>query len=240
MTTPIGYLYADIPAYRRACTRPPTPMTRICGTDTESNAHRTGTVYLLRDNDMRAHRFRYVQFFQLLLVPRHSSAFRRRHRRHVPQRRRAPHRRRRGGGRGRARSVRRRRLAAAANQRTDRPVRCAEHGERRFASAAVLRAAFGVPHVHRAVFVTGVQLHLWFGGGPMPATAHGADTAARHPAVGADPRLPVRHGHHLDGVVPRLHSRRGGGVDLRDLHQPGMEHDLLLLPFAAQRTAGVG
>lgn len=77
-------------------------------------------------------------------------------------------------------------------------------------------------------------------GGPMPATAHGADTAARHPAVGADPRLPVRHGHHLDGVVPRLHSRRGGGVDLRDLHQPGVEHDLLLLPFAAQRTAGVG
>ena len=33
---------------------------------------------------------------------------------------------------------------------------------------------------------------------------------------------------------------RGGGVDLRDLHQPGVEHDLLLLPFAAQRTAGVG
>lgn len=41
-------------------------------------------------------------------------------------------------------------------------------------------------------------------------------------------------------LFPRLHSRRGGGVDLRNLHQPGMEHDLLLLPFAAQRTAGVG
>ena len=39
------------------------------------------------------------------------------------------------------------------------------------------------------------------------------------------------------GLFPGQHARRGAGGDLRDLHQPGLEHGLLLLSVAAHRAA---
>ena len=64
--------------------------------------------------------------------------------------------------------------------------------------------------------------------------------AARHPAVGADPGLPLLHRDLLPQPFPRQHYGRGARGDLRDLHQPGLEHGLFLLPVAAHRSARPG
>ena len=60
-----------------------------------------------------------------------------------------------------------------------------------------------------------------------------AGAAARHPAIGADPRLHLgdRRVLHVAGARPRA----GCGIrgDLRDFHQPGLEHGFQLLSVAA-------
>ena len=59
---------------------------------------------------------------------------------------------------------------------------------------------------------------------------------ARHPAIGADPRLPLLHRHLLHEPLPRPRAGRGARLDLRDLHQPGLEHGVLHVPVAAHRA----
>ena len=59
----------------------------------------------------------------------------------------------------------------------------------------------------------------------------------RHPAVGADPRLHLDHRRVLPVAVPGQRAGRRIRGDLRDLHQPGLEHGVQLLPVAAHRAA---
>ena len=66
----------------------------------------------------------------------------------------------------------------------------------------------------------------------------GADPAARHPAVGADPRLSHFHRRVLPEPVSRQRVRRRTRLRIRDLHQPGLEHDLQHVPVNAQRAEG--
>ena len=73
-----------------------------------------------------------------------------------------------------------------------------------------------------------------------PARRNGADPAARHPAVGADPRLSDLHGRVLHEPVSRPGVRRRTRLRVRDLHQPGLEHDLQHVPVDPQRTEGPG
>ena len=77
-----------------------------------------------------------------------------------------------------------------------------------------------------------VHLHLCPAGGQKPAGRADHDPGARHPAVGADPGLPVVHRRVLHEPVPRPGAGAGAGGDLRHLHQPGLEHGVQLLPVA--------
>ena len=58
------------------------------------------------------------------------------------------------------------------------------------------------------------------------------DPDARHPAIGADPRLPDLHRRLLHESVSRPRAGAGARGDFRDLHQPGLEHGVQLLPVA--------
>ena len=65
--------------------------------------------------------------------------------------------------------------------------------------------------------------------------------AARYPAIGADPRLHLGHGGVLHGAGARARAGRRIRRDLRDFHQPGLEHGVQLLSVAAHgadRAAG--
>ena len=71
-----------------------------------------------------------------------------------------------------------------------------------------------------------------------PARRHLAGAAAGHPAIGADPGLPVGDGGLVPVAVAGAGLRRRTGLRLRHLHQPGLEHGLQLLPVAAHRARG--
>ena len=66
-----------------------------------------------------------------------------------------------------------------------------------------------------------------------------SDPAARCSAVGADPRLSVVYRHLFPRPVSRLDAGRRMRGDLRDLHQPGLEHGLLLLSVAAHACRAI-
>ena len=59
-----------------------------------------------------------------------------------------------------------------------------------------------------------------------------------HSAIGSNPRLPLGHGRVFH--VARAGPDTGGGIrrNLRDLHQPGVEHGLQLLSVAADDPVG--
>ena len=115
--------------------------------------------------------------------------------------------------------------AAARPQRTgDRP---------RLFEPALLRAAHDAAHVRGAGGFAGVHLHLCDARGEKPARRNGADPGARHPPVGADPRIPFLHGDVFPRALPRQRAGRGMRGGFRDLHQPGLEHGLFVLPIAA-------
>src|SRR3979411_1111019 len=73
-----------------------------------------------------------------------------------------------------------------------------------------------------------------------PARRDGADPPARYPAIGADPRLSDLHRRLLHELVSRPRARRGTRLRVRDLHQPGLEHDLQHVSVAWQRPDGSG
>jgi hypothetical protein len=73
-------------------------------------------------------------------------------------------------------------------------------------------------------------------GRQVPRGRKGAGAAARHPAVGPDPRLPGDHRRALHRAVPRQPAGRGMRGDLRHLHLAGLEHGLQPLPVAAHRA----
>ena len=85
-----------------------------------------------------------------------------------------------------------------------------------------------------------LHLHLRRAGRQEPTRRNGADSAARHPAVGADPRLSDLHRRVLHESVSRQRVRRRTRLRVRDLHQPGLEHDLQHVPVDAQRPEGSG
>ena len=82
-----------------------------------------------------------------------------------------------------------------------------------------------------------VHVHLRDAGGQEPARRDRADPDPRHPAIGADSRLPVVHGDVLPRPVSRQRARRRMRGDLRHLHQPGLEHGVLVLSVAAHGAA---
>ena len=71
-----------------------------------------------------------------------------------------------------------------------------------------------------------------------PARGNGADPAARYPAIGADPRFPHLHGRVLPEPVSGTGVRRRARLRVRDLHQPGLEHDVQPVPVDPQRAEG--
>ena len=99
---------------------------------------------------------------------------------------------------------------------------------------ALLRAAHDLAHVHRARVLVAVHLHLRDARGEKPACRDGDDPTARRAAIGADPRLPRLSRGVLRQPLPRLRRGLRGGLHLRDLHEPGLEHGVLVLPVAAQ------
>ena len=62
--------------------------------------------------------------------------------------------------------------------------------------------------------------------------------AARHPAIGADPGLPVDHVVFFLSLAPGRDPGRRARLGLRHFHQPGLEHGVQLLPVAAHRARG--
>ena len=69
-----------------------------------------------------------------------------------------------------------------------------------------------------------------------PAGREDPDPGARHPAIGADPRLSVDHRDRFHRALPGPAARRRMRRDLRDLHLAGLEHDVQRLPVAAHRA----
>ena len=106
------------------------------------------------------------------------------------------------------------------------------------AGVAGARQSAGIRRTHDAAHAAGVgvfahlHLHLCHACRQEPACRSPAGAAARYPAIGADPRLHFGDGRvlHVARARPRAGRRICG--DLRDLHQPGLEHGLQLLPVA--------
>ena len=105
---------------------------------------------------------------------------------------------------------------------------------------ALLRPAHDAAHVPGARRVAPLHADLCDPRGQEPSGRGGSDPVARRPAVSADPRLPVLHGHVLPEPVPGQRPRRRDGRHLRHLHEPGLEHGLFVLPVAAHGPVGSG
>ena len=138
---------------------------------------------------------------------------------------------------------------AAAGARGDRADRLGRHGDERALSdrrgsadqprpvaAAGIRAAHGAAHGLRARRLAGLQPRLCGARGQEPAGRKDPDPGARHPAIGADPRLSVDHRDRLHRAFPGPAARRRMRRDLRDLHLASLEHDVQRLPVAAHRA----
>ena len=121
----------------------------------------------------------------------------------------------------------------AQRARNSRPVA-------RLLESPLLWAAHDAAHVRGDHCLAAVHIHLRNARGQKPARGNGADSTAGRFAVGAHPGLPVLHGHFFPSAFSRLDARRRMRGDFRDLHQPGLEHGLLLLSVLAQRPARSG
>src|SRR5262249_4810690 len=96
------------------------------------------------------------------------------------------------------------------------------------------------PYVPGAGGVTAVQCALRLYRREKPSRRTGAHTTAGHSPVCAGTGLPI---HHRDGVHCPLSWQLAWsrtGVSLCHLHQPGLEHDVLVLPVATDGTTGIG
>ena len=108
----------------------------------------------------------------------------------------------------------------------------------RLLAIALLCVPHGAADVRSPRRLAYFHLHLRNPRGQEPARRNGADPRARRAAIGSDPGLSLLHRHFLSRPLPRQHARRGTRGDLRHLHQPSLEHGLLLLPVAAHRPRG--
>ena len=130
--------------------------------------------------------------------------------------------------RDRERIARHGRGAAAARSR---------HRVARLRQSAVLRAAHRPAHVRCARLLVPLHVHLRDARRQEPPRRDGAHPPARRAAVGARAGLSLIHRHVLSRCVSRQHTRSRVRGDLRHLHEPGLEHGVLVLPVAAHGAA---
>ena len=95
-------------------------------------------------------------------------------------------------------------------------------------------------HAHRHGAVAAVHLHLCDARRQEQTGRTAARSAARHPAVGADPRLHLHHRRVLHGARAGPRARRRIRRDFRDFHQPSLEHGVQLLSIAAHGADRTG
>ena len=137
-----------------------------------------------------------------------------------------------GGGTGRN-SVRRDR----SGQRMD----CPAPGHGRNQSFAVGVAGLHVdlvgPRADCVLHLAGLHAALWLLGGQGPSGRAGADSAAGYLAKHSGAGLLAGIVARLERPVPAQQRRPGTGGGAYDLHRPGLEHDVQLLPFVALGAA---
>ena len=76
--------------------------------------------------------------------------------------------------------------------------------------------------------------------GQEQAGGTAAGPASRHPSIGADPWVHFHHHRVLHGARAGPCSWRRIRGDLRDFHQPSLEHGIQLLSIAAHSARGTG
>ncbi len=130
-----------------------------------------------------------------------------------------------GRGRDRARD-RLRRVPRAHEPRADPAARASRGGAvvARPDSSARVRRAHDVANARGARRVLGVLVELRDVGGEERARRQAARADPRRAPVGADPGLHLDHRRILFHARARPCDRRRDGRDLRDLHEPGLEH----------------
>src|SRR5215471_8814329 len=81
--------------------------------------------------------------------------------------------------------------------------------------------------------LSGLHLHLCDAGSQEQTRRGSACAALGHSSVGADPRLRLRHDCVLHVACPWSGAGCGVRRHLCDLHEPGLEHGIQLLPILA-------
>ena len=103
----------------------------------------------------------------------------------------------------------------------------------RSAQSARICRAHHAAHAHRHGAVADLHFHLCDAGRQKQNGGAYPGAAARHSAIGADPRLHLGHRRVLHGARAGPRARRRVRLDLRDFHQPSLEYGLQLLSVAA-------
>jgi len=142
-----------------------------------------------------------------------------------------------GGVAARARAGRARRLGRHGDERA-LPRRRGPADQPRPLAVAGVRAAHGSAHGCGTHRLAGLQPRLRSTCRQEPPGRKNHDPGARHPAIGADPRLSIDHRDWVHRALSRPAARRRMRRDLRDLHLAGLEHDLQRLPVATYGADG--
>ena len=103
----------------------------------------------------------------------------------------------------------------------------------RSAQSAGICRAHHAAHAYRHGAVAALHLHLCDTCRQEQTRRAALGPAARYSAIGPDPRLHLGHGGVLHGAGARPRARRRIRLDLRHLHQSGLEHGVQLLPVLA-------
>src|SRR6202011_5134208 len=130
-----------------------------------------------------------------------------------------------------------RRLGRHGDERSLRDRRGAADQPRSVAAAGI-RAAHRAAHGCGTRRLAGLQSRLCGTWCQKPPSGKNPDPRARHPAIGADPRLSVDHRDRVHGPLSGPIARRRMRRNLRDFYLASLEHDLQRLPVAAHGADG--